>query len=289
MRRRVDDAVAHHAAVEQQIPRRHQPVADVIGQDAAAASGAGDLALERRVPPDMIDIDGDADAVAQRIAEIIGLGQRIDAGAVGGIHRVQRLDRQLHAGVPRIRQQRGDPVADQVARGGEIARARRQPADHQHQAMRADRRRLVDGAAVVVERACQPGAVELGEHAAAAEAGDGQAVGADRRRRRGHAHRLELVAPGRDAGDAGARDAVDRLAQVPLAARGRGVDREQALVLREIAHQASTPWSRSTAAMRDAARSGSISRPAPSASWKSCARWSSERALSWPPTMVKCR
>src|ERR1044071_8444258 len=32
--RKIDDAIARHAAVEQRVPGRHQPVADVIGEDA---------------------------------------------------------------------------------------------------------------------------------------------------------------------------------------------------------------------------------------------------------------
>ena len=69
MRAQVDDAVAHHAAVEQQVARRHQPVADVIGEDALA--GARDLRGQVRVPPDVIDVDRDADAVAELVAEIV--------------------------------------------------------------------------------------------------------------------------------------------------------------------------------------------------------------------------
>src|SRR5262245_39593522 len=32
--RKIDDAVSHHAAVEEEVAGRHQPVADVVGQDA---------------------------------------------------------------------------------------------------------------------------------------------------------------------------------------------------------------------------------------------------------------
>src|SRR5216684_8492696 len=40
----IDDAVAHHAAVVEQVARRHQPVADMEGEEAAGRAGAGDLA-----------------------------------------------------------------------------------------------------------------------------------------------------------------------------------------------------------------------------------------------------
>src|SRR5690606_9689404 len=55
----VDDAVAHHAAVEEEVGGGHQPVADVVGEDAAHVSGAGDGGGEIGVPPDVIDVDGD--------------------------------------------------------------------------------------------------------------------------------------------------------------------------------------------------------------------------------------
>ena len=92
---------------------------------------------------------------------------------------MQRLDRERHARLPRVGQQRRDPVAHLRARAGEVARAFRQPAHHQDEALRADRGRLVDRAAVVVERGAPPGLVGGRKHAAAAQAGDGQAVRAD--------------------------------------------------------------------------------------------------------------
>src|SRR5262245_7712723 len=87
----IDDAVAHHAAVEQEVACRHQPVADVIGEDSVARPR--DLPFEIRVPPDVIGVDRHADAVAQRVAEVESVRQRVHAGAVGRVHRMQRLDR----------------------------------------------------------------------------------------------------------------------------------------------------------------------------------------------------
>ncbi len=58
--RDLDHAVAHHAAVVEQVARRHQPVADVEGEQPRAA-GARDLRLELGIPPDVIDVDGDAE------------------------------------------------------------------------------------------------------------------------------------------------------------------------------------------------------------------------------------
>src|SRR5207245_1298796 len=53
------------------------------------------------------------------------------------------------------------------------------------------------------------------------------------------------------------------------------------------AHHAAMPRVARTPRMRAAARSGSASKPAVSASRNSSARCKVERALSWPPTMVK--
>src|SRR5690349_18873763 len=47
------------------------------------------------------------------------------------------------------------------------------------------------------------------------------------------------------------------------------------------------PWTANSLVMRVAASSGSCSTRAWSARRNSSARWTSERALSWPPTMTK--
>src|SRR5436190_21623623 len=73
--RQVDDAVAHHAAVVEEIARRHEPVADVIGEHPLL-SGARDLLLELRVPPDVIDVERHAEAIAQLLADIERLLER---------------------------------------------------------------------------------------------------------------------------------------------------------------------------------------------------------------------
>ena len=83
--------------------------------------------------------------------------QRVHAGAVGGVHRVQRLDRQRHAGRARVVEQLGDAVAH-LARAPAMSfepapvGVLRQAADDEHEARRAERQRLVDGAAIVVAR-----------------------------------------------------------------------------------------------------------------------------------------
>ena len=280
----VDDAVARHAAIEDEVAGGHEPVADVVSQDAPAATH--DLPRQIGVPPQMIDVNCDADAVAQLVAEVVGVGQRIHAGAIGRGHGVKRLDRKRHAGGTRIRQHRCDPVPHLRMCAGEILRARRQTAGHQHQAFRSDRRGFIDGAAVIVERGPAPRFVGGGKHSAAAQASHAQTAGADEACRARKPALLDDVSPRRDSFDARACAAFDRLLERPRFHR-RGVDGQRPVILGEVAHQASTPRIAMTARMRRAARSASARSPAASASRNSSARWRVERALSWPPTIVK--
>ena len=55
-----DAAFAHQPAVIEEIGGGRAPVADVEGQERALAAAGRDLLLEAVVPPDMIDIDRDA-------------------------------------------------------------------------------------------------------------------------------------------------------------------------------------------------------------------------------------
>src|SRR4029079_16386320 len=83
----VEHAVAHHAAVVERVLGFEQPVADMEAGDAAL--GALDGALERRVPPDVIDIETYAQHVVrngrQPIADVELLMDRRKTGPVGGI------------------------------------------------------------------------------------------------------------------------------------------------------------------------------------------------------------
>ena len=170
----------------------------MVGEDLF--SGARDLALKIGVPPDVIGVDRDADAVAQFVAEVVRLRERVHAGAVGGVHGMQRLDRERHARLPRVRQKRVQCLAHLAARAVKIARAFRQAADHEHEALRADRGGFVDGAAVVVDRGAAGGFIGGRKHAAAAEPGDGHVMRADELSRPLGPARLHDVAPGRDRG-----------------------------------------------------------------------------------------
>src|SRR5437879_2587375 len=59
----LNDTVSRHAAIENEIAGGHEPIADVIGKNAPAR--ARDLPRQIRVPPDVIDIDGEADALTE--------------------------------------------------------------------------------------------------------------------------------------------------------------------------------------------------------------------------------
>ena len=90
--------------------------------------------------------------VAQLVAQVVGVREGVHAGAVGGKHRMQRLDRQRHLCLPRIGQERGQRVADLASGVIDVARAFRQAADDENEALRADRGGFVDRAPVIVER-----------------------------------------------------------------------------------------------------------------------------------------
>ena len=152
-RAQVDDAVAHHAAVEQQVGGRHQPVADVVGENALAP-GARDLARRGRGPTrrDRRRPRRRRPRPARRRGRS-ACAERVHAGAVGGDtsdaaarSRAARRLRARRAGAPPM------PSRTCRARAGEVLRALRQAADHEHEAVRAERGRLVDRAPVVVER-----------------------------------------------------------------------------------------------------------------------------------------
>src|SRR5690606_36337784 len=104
----VDDAVAHHAAVVEHVAGGHHPVADMVGEDALHAASALDGALEIGVPPDVVDVDGDADGLSKRFADVERLIDGVHAGPVGRIHRMQGLDGNADAGGLGVGQHGGD-------------------------------------------------------------------------------------------------------------------------------------------------------------------------------------
>jgi hypothetical protein len=157
----------------------------------------------------VIDVERDAERAAalrvESVAEVERLPGGIDAGAIGGVGRMQRLDRQRHPRVARIVQHLGDRVVHLRSRFADILRGRtarprilRQSSHHKHHAGRAQRPGLVDGATVVVAHFGAMRGVR-GKHPAAAIA---------RQLNPGIVHRAiepdcsDLVAPGIDRADA---------------------------------------------------------------------------------------
>ena len=185
----------------------------------------------------MVDVDRDAEAAirarSQFVAKIVRMPHCIDAGAVRGVHRMQRLDCKRHRGGPGVFEELSDPVAYHFPCAGHVlgndatVAILRQTADDEHEAGRTERQRLVDRALVVVERCLAAGAIHGGEHTATTITRQRETGVAKALRGLLEARRRHLVAPGRDPADTTARAAGDDLRQRPLLAHGRGVDRQQ--------------------------------------------------------------
>src|SRR5579862_4840 len=111
--RDINHPVSHHAAIVEHVGRRHQPVADVEGEQALAP-GPFDLRRQFEIPPYVIDIEGNAEHAAapriEAIADVECLAQRAHAGTICSKHRMQWLDRQRHVCGARIFKHFGDAV-----------------------------------------------------------------------------------------------------------------------------------------------------------------------------------
>ncbi len=165
----VDAALAHEAAVFEQVGGGGHPVADVESADAFAR--ARDFRLQLRVPPDMVDIGGDADPfLAQLVDHVVALADGVDRAAAVGVHGVERLNGELDAGGAGVVDAGGDARGDlfPVLGQGQL----REGATDEYDLGCADRCGLVEGLAVVVERGLPAGVVGAGKEASAHE-GDG--------------------------------------------------------------------------------------------------------------------
>ena len=152
--------------------------------------------------------------------------QRVNAGAIGGGHRVQWLDRDRHAGIDGMGQHGRQAVGDLFPGIDHVFRPVRQAAAYHHKTLCLNGGGFVDGAAVVVQRRLPSGIVNGGKHAAAADAGDGHAVVFQNARRFIDPAFGKLVAPDRNPADILCRIPFDGFAQRPLLHRGRLVDGE---------------------------------------------------------------
>src|SRR5205085_2202475 len=110
-------AVAHQCTVEQQIFGGHAPVANVKGEEVAIPAAPGDLLLEVRVPPKVVDVHRHAHLRGVQFnGHVVGLGQRVDGGAGVGVHGVERLDGELDAGGDCVGNDGGDAIVDLLTR-----------------------------------------------------------------------------------------------------------------------------------------------------------------------------
>src|SRR5205823_12197629 len=100
-------------------------------------------------------------------------------GAVRRIHRVQRLDGERHRSVARMFENGGDAFLHERSRRAKIPAAFRQSADDQHQTLRGKLRRLLDGAAVLLDGGGEPRTAARGKESAAAKSGHGESRVAD--------------------------------------------------------------------------------------------------------------
>ncbi|OPZ01404.1 MAG: hypothetical protein BWZ10_03459 [candidate division BRC1 bacterium ADurb.BinA364] len=183
-------------------------------------SGPADFGFQRRVPPDMINIDRDAQArIADGIDHIVGLAQRIHRRTVRRVHRMQRFDRQPDAARTGMRKHGGDAIGDLLA--AFLQRLPRIGAADKHDQRRADLGRFIDGAAVVVQRLLALRPACRREKAAAAQTDDAQPRCAQPVGRFPDSQRLQPLPPDGQGRHAGPRIPLDRLDERPRLGRNR--------------------------------------------------------------------
>src|SRR5262245_25282316 len=198
-------------------------------REQALVAGSLDLALQLRIPPNVVHVHDHAYGAAagrvQLVAQVQRLSQGVHATAVGTIHRVHGLHGERHAARARVIEHLAETVTDHFTRAAEIFRLARQTARHDHQAVRAERRRLLDGTKVVIDRRLATLAIGRGEKAAPAQPGYDEPTVPNHAGGLLRADLRHSIAPWRDAMDAMATNRVDRLPQVARFPQGGGVDR----------------------------------------------------------------
>ena len=271
-------AVADVAAAEQGVGREGQdPVADLVADDPVARPG--DVGQQRRVPPDVVGVDDDADRVGRELGgQVERLAEPADHAPVGGEDRVQRLDAEPDPVVLRDRDELGDRVGDQAPGQPDVAAAGNQAAGDEDERIGAERGRLGDRGLVVGDRGRAGDRVGVGEEAAPAQAGDRQPGRLDVRGGRGQPGPGDVLAPEPDRRDVMPDAQVDRLGDAELVDR-RLVEGEPG----ESGHACSFR----NAVIRPTARSGSVSAPAAAASSNTRIRCSADRLRSNPSSMEK--
>src|SRR3989440_4732122 len=253
--------------------------------------GPGELLVEVGVPPDVIDVSHDADGRGvEPLRQAAPLGERRDGRALGRERGMHRLDPEPHAALGRVRGELGDAVRAQAARRRDVPAGRR-PAS-QDEALRPQRRRFVHRPPIVLDPRLPLRGARRRKHPSATHARHAQPGIAHQAHRAIESCFRELVPPHGDVGHAVAGAGVDGLRETrPLGGDlveaepgDRWGPRGQTSRRRH-----SPPAMASTGRIRSAARSGSSSSPAQSASRNSSARCSTERPVSAAPIIRKCR
>ena len=235
-----DAAFAHEATVVEEVAGVGAPVGDVEGEEGFLLGGELDFFFEVGVPPGVVDVEGDAEPRGAVVfADVAGLGEGVDGGAVGGVHGVEGFDGEFDVVGLGVGEERADGVADLGAGGGE-REAADGAADEDEEGC-ADGGGLVDGAAVVVEGGLALGGLEGGEESAASEGDDGEAGVGEHFGGSGGADGIEDVSPDGDGGDVGVGVGVDALVEGPGVV-GHGVDGEAGEVGEGLGHGEAHSW-----------------------------------------------
>ena len=172
----------------------------------------------------MIGVDRHTNVSPKLLGHVERLGERVNAGTVAGIHRMERLDSDRHLVCARMREHGSDTVSNHLARRGDVARSFRQSADNQHKTFGTECSRLVDRPLVVVDCGLPAGRIRRRKDAAAAVAADAQAVVLDGADRLAKSDGGDLAAPRVDRRNAVPRASLRRLDHIPLLADGRQID-----------------------------------------------------------------
>ena len=114
----VDATFAHESAVVQHIGGGGHPIADVEAYDTFA--GTFDFLLQARIPPDVVNVGGDADPfVTDLVEHVVALPDGIHCATAVGIHGVEWFDRKLDADLAGVFDQASDALGNVLTVFGE--------------------------------------------------------------------------------------------------------------------------------------------------------------------------
>ena len=217
-RRNIDHPIAHHAAVVEHILGRHQPVADMKAEDAPSCPARAISRSRFGIPPDMIDIDADAQPRSAAgpsivLAHVERLAQQRQAVTVRRIDRMQGFERDADAELLAMLKQQAPclpPPGPGPRQCPSIPWAGRPPPSRSSRPQGSPHHRARAGCPRYWPRSRAVGGRQIG---AAAIARDLQPGIADAPRDGGHIMALDLAPPRRDAAKACRGHGIDRLAQ----------------------------------------------------------------------------